>query len=235
MMNEEYGESGQRWDLSISRCAPRASGGGGVAQLLELPNLKINIIHHLHERTMAARMSLRRAHSLFRRPALRHYSSNKQPDIASILAEPSWSVRSLLPDRTSEPSMPSVTPQKLRHLLRLSALPQPASAEEEKSMLQTLESQIHFVQEIQKLDTTGVEPLRSIQDESPAAVKERTIGLDQLREALAKEQVSGRRRRIQRVQGEKNSRPDGEAWDGNALGSASKTKGPYFVVETSSN
>lgn len=99
-------------------------------------------------------------------------------------------------------------------------------------MLKTLESQIHFVKEIQRVDTTGVEPLRSIRDESPAAVEEMTIGVEQLKDAMAREKVSGRRRRIQRVQGERNDRPDGSAWDGNALGSASKTKGPYFVVET---
>lgn len=98
-------------------------------------------------------------------------------------------------------------------------------------MLKTLESQIHFVKEIQRVDTTGVEPLRSIRDESPAAVEEMTIGVGQLKDAMAKEKVSGRRRRIQRAQGERNDRPDGSAWDGNALGSASKTKGPYFVVE----
>lgn len=101
-------------------------------------------------------------------------------------------------------------------------------------MLQTLESQIHFVKEIQRVDATGVEPLRSIYDESPEAVKETTIGLDRLRDAMAQEQVTGRRRRVKRVPIAKNDRPDGNAWDGNALGSASKTKGPYFVVETGS-
>lgn len=99
-------------------------------------------------------------------------------------------------------------------------------------MLKTLESQIHFVKEIQRVDATGVEPLRSIRDESPAAVQEVTIGLDRLKEALAKEQVVGRQRRIRRMQSEKNDRPDGAIWDGNVLGSASKTKGKYFVVET---
>lgn len=102
-------------------------------------------------------------------------------------------------------------------------------------MLQTLDSQIHFVKEIQRVDKTGVEPLRSIRDESPAAVKETTIGLERLQNALAKERVSGRRRRIQRLQSERHDRPDGETWDGNALGSASKTKGPYFVVDTGSS
>lgn len=101
-------------------------------------------------------------------------------------------------------------------------------------MLRTLESQIHFVQEMQRVDTTGVEPLRSIRDESPAAVKETTIGLDQLKDAFAKERVSGRRRRVQRVPSARNGRPEESTWKGNALESASKKKGPYFVVETGS-
>ncbi|KAJ5702212.1 hypothetical protein N7488_009760 [Penicillium malachiteum] len=169
-------------------------------------------------------------------PNIRTYSSTQIPaELESMLAKPSWSVRSLLPGENSKSSTPSITPKQLRHLLRLSALPQPSNAEEEQSMLQTLESQIHFVKEMQQVDTTGVEPLRSIRDETAAAVKETTIGLDHLREALAKENVSGRQRRIQRTQEEKNGRPDGEIWDGNALGSASKTKGKYFVVETGSS
>ncbi|KAJ5541024.1 hypothetical protein N7494_006100 [Penicillium frequentans] len=165
---------------------------------------------------------------------LRSYSS-QTAQLESILARPSWSVRSLLPNESSDPSTPSITPKQLHHLLRLSALPQPASAAEEQSMLRTLESQIHFVKEMQCVDTTGVEPLRSIRDETAAATQETAIGLDQLRDALAKEEVSGRRRRIQRIQGERESRPDGSTWDGDALGYASKTKGKYFVVETGSS
>ncbi|KAJ5720459.1 uncharacterized protein N7483_008393 [Penicillium malachiteum] len=171
-----------------------------------------------------------------RTPIIRTYSSTQIPaELESMLAKPSWSVRALLPDENSTPSTLSITPKQLRHLLRLSALPQPSNAEEEQSMLQTLESQIHFVKEMQQVDTTGVEPLRSIRDETAAAVKETTIGLDQLRDALTKENVSGRQRRIQRTQDKKNDRPDGETWDGNVLGSASKTKGKYFVVETGSS
>ncbi|KAJ5190905.1 DUF726 domain protein [Penicillium cinerascens] len=174
--------------------------------------------------------------SFARNPSFIRLYSSKPPtsDIESILAEPSWSVRSLLPDQSSESSKPPITPKQLHHLLRLSALPQPASAAEEQSMLKTLKSQIHFVKEMQSVDTAGVEPLRSIRDESPAAVKETTIGLDRLKDAISKERVTGRRRRVQRVQNERNTRPDGSAWDGNALGSASKTKGPYFIVETGS-
>ncbi|KAI9373846.1 hypothetical protein BJX61DRAFT_532806 [Aspergillus egyptiacus] len=145
-----------------------------------------------------------------------------------MLAESTWSVRSLLPDPATKPSSPSVTPAQLRHLLRLSALPQPSSQEEEQQMLETLESQIHFVKEIQQVDTTGVEPLQSIRDETPEAMKENTFGLERLREAMAKERVVGRNKKIQRVDSARNDRPDGDAWDGNALGYASKTKGSAF-------
>lgn len=99
-------------------------------------------------------------------------------------------------------------------------------------MLQTLESQIHFVKEMQSVDTAGVEPLRSIRDETQAAMKETSIGLDRLKDALAKEHVSGRRRRIRRVETEKSGRAEESIWNGEALQSASRTKGPYFVVET---
>ncbi|KAL6237283.1 hypothetical protein BDW75DRAFT_228793 [Aspergillus navahoensis] len=155
-------------------------------------------------------------------------STSNDADIRSILAKPTWSVRSLLPDPAKKTSSPSVTPAQLKHLLRLSALPQPTSAEEEQQMLETLESQIHFVKEIQKVDTTGVQPLQAIRDESPEAVKENTIGLERLREAMSKERVVGRNKRIQRIESARNERPDGDAWDGNALGYASKTKGKFF-------
>jgi Asp-tRNA(Asn)/Glu-tRNA(Gln) amidotransferase C subunit len=102
-------------------------------------------------------------------------------------------------------------------------------------MLETLESQLHFVKEIQKVDTTGVEPLQAIRDESPEAVKENTIGLEQLREAMSKERVIGRNKRIQRIESARNERPDGDAWDGNALDYASKTKGKFFVVDTANS
>ncbi|KAA8650779.1 hypothetical protein EYZ11_007627 [Aspergillus tanneri] len=159
-------------------------------------------------------------------------TKSEKTDADLILAKPSWSARSLLPDEAEKSSKPSVTPAQLRHLLRLSALPQPANEEEETKMLESLESQIHFVRKIQQVDATGVEPLQSIRDESPEAIKESTIGLDQLKEALSKERVVGRNKRIQRLKTERNDRPDGDTWDGNALGYASKTKGKFFVVET---
>ncbi|RHZ43135.1 uncharacterized protein CDV56_101283 [Aspergillus thermomutatus] len=189
---------------------------------------------------MLLRQSSRIVPGLLSRNALRSraygfrlYSSSKfdEVDIEAMLAKPSWSVKSLLPSESAIEST-TVTPKQLHHLLRLSALPQPVSKEEEDAMLRTLESQIHFVKEIQSVDATGVEPLQAIRDESPEAIQENTIGLEQLKEAMSKERVVGRSRRIHRVESARNDRPDGDAWDGNALGYASKTKGKFFVVET---
>ncbi|CAG7916300.1 unnamed protein product [Penicillium olsonii] len=175
--------------------------------------------------------SLRSSSPRFNASLSRSYSDKSDlADIFSMIGAPNWSVKSLLPNPASKPPQ-SITPKELHHLLRISALPQPASAEEEQSMIETLESQIHFVKEIQLVDTTGVEPLPRIRDETSDAVKEHTIGVEQLKEYLAKEHTSGRRGRIQRIVGVKNDRPDGEAWDGDALKSATKTKGKYFVVE----
>lgn len=97
-------------------------------------------------------------------------------------------------------------------------------------MLDTLAAQLHFVGEIQRVDTTGVKPLRAIRDETEAAEQEQTIGLDTLKEALAKEKTIGKwHRRIQRGTTPADAR-DVEGWD--VLGSAEKKVGKYFVVES---
>uniref|UniRef100_A0A093V2S9 Putative membrane protein C6F6.13c n=1 Tax=Talaromyces marneffei PM1 TaxID=1077442 RepID=A0A093V2S9_TALMA len=172
--------------------------------------------------------------------ARRLYSSQPpkytSKDIATLLAKPTWSVQSLLPN-THDPTIPlSITPQTLHHLLRLSALPQPVDKTEETSMLRTLEAQIHFVKSIQDVDTKDASPLRAIRDESREAIKESTISLETLKEALAKEQVVGRRRKIQRqtttIEDGKASHVESDQWDGNALGSATKTAGKFFVVQS---
>lgn len=97
-------------------------------------------------------------------------------------------------------------------------------------MLDTLAAQLHFVGEIQRVDTTDVKPLRAIRDETQAAENEQTIGLETLKDTLAKEKTIGKwHRRIQR-----DTRPvdanDVEDWD--ILGSAEKRAGKYFVVES---
>jgi Asp-tRNA(Asn)/Glu-tRNA(Gln) amidotransferase C subunit len=151
-------------------------------------------------------------------------------ELERLLAEPTWSVKSLLPPKERAPDAPNITSQQLRHLLRLSALPPPESPEEEQKMLDTLTAQLHFVGKIQEVDTTGVEPLRAIRDETAEAEAEQTITIGKMQRALEKEQVVGRyHKRIER-----NTTPvdasDVEDWD--VLGSAERKSGKYFVVES---
>ncbi|KAF3008836.1 hypothetical protein E8E13_010808 [Curvularia kusanoi] len=159
-----------------------------------------------------------------RRPGL-------HPDeLEALLAKPTWSVESLLPPKTRAPDAPEISSKQLHHLLRLSALPLPETPEQEQKMLDTLAAQLYFVGEIQRVDTTGIKPLRAIRDETQAAEQEQTIGLDTLKEALAKEETIGKwHRRIQRDTTPVNAK-DVEDWD--VLGSAEKKVGKYFVVES---
>ncbi|KAI3327992.1 hypothetical protein HD806DRAFT_345112 [Xylariaceae sp. AK1471] len=130
-------------------------------------------------------------------------------DLASLLSQPTWSVRSLLPPSTSTPTQSTpITPQTLHHLLRLSALPNPQTPAEESQMLATLSSQLHFVRAIQSVDTTNIMPLRAIRDETAQGLREQTIGLAELRDALEAEDVVGhaRRPRRRRTQGSGHAR-----------------------------
>lgn len=95
-------------------------------------------------------------------------------------------------------------------------------------MLSTLSQQLHFVKEIQKVDTTGVEPLRSLRDETMAGEQEAELGMEALREALELEEMRGKHhKRIRRRNGGREK--EEEEWD--VLGTASKKVGRYFVVE----
>ncbi|KAF2277690.1 uncharacterized protein EI97DRAFT_449740 [Westerdykella ornata] len=151
-------------------------------------------------------------------------------DLDQLLAKPTWSVESLLPSKSAASESPKISTQQLHHLLRLSALPAPENAEAEQKMLDTLSAQLHFVGEIQQVDTSGVTPLRAIRDETAAAEVEQTITLDTLKDALAKEQVVGKHyKRIQRKIDHVDAK-DVEDWD--VLGSAERKAGRFFVVES---
>lgn len=98
-------------------------------------------------------------------------------------------------------------------------------------MLSDLRAQLHFVNQIQKVDTEGVEPLRSIHDETEAASKENEITLENMQEALAREEIVGQHhRRIKRRRNVVVDPRGSEEW--NVLGQASKKVGKYFVVES---
>lgn len=150
------------------------------------------------------------------------------PGIAALLEKPTWSVKSLLPNPDSQ-SAPTITPKQLHHLLRLSALPLPTDEQEEAEMLKTLQSQIHFVKEIQKVDTNGVEPLRAIRDESVEGIEEQTVTLADLQVHLDAEEVVGRNGRIKRRPKEDLEAKEAESWDPFTM-SEGKSKGRYFFV-----
>ncbi|KFY44815.1 hypothetical protein V495_03260 [Pseudogymnoascus sp. VKM F-4514 (FW-929)] len=170
-----------------------------------------------------------------RTPSTRKYSAKRvletEADTAEFLSKPSWSVKSLLPSGSDASATPSTTPAQLSHLLRLSALPQPKDAEEEASMIAMLESQLHFVKEIQKVDTTGVEPLQAIREETEEAVAERTIGLETLKKALAQEEFKGMMKRPKRREIEPKEMD--HKWK--PLATANRTAGEYFVVKNGKN
>ncbi|KAI1438644.1 hypothetical protein GGR50DRAFT_372301 [Xylaria sp. CBS 124048] len=117
--------------------------------------------------------------------------------ISAHLQHPTWSVRSLLPPEgiTSDSTIP---PQTLHHLLRLSALPSPQSPTEESQLLATLSAQLHFARAVQAVDTTDIQPLRAIRDETSVGLREQTLGLAELRDALAEEDLVGHARRPRR-------------------------------------
>ncbi|KFA66610.1 hypothetical protein S40285_03029 [Stachybotrys chlorohalonatus IBT 40285] len=155
------------------------------------------------------------------------YRASSPPSIRDAFSKPSWSVRSLLsPD--DAPPAESITPQQLHHLLRLSALPLPKTKAEEDSMMATLQSQLRFVRTVQRVDTRHVEPLRAIRDETEQGLREITVGLDDLRGVLDKETRAGHYQRPRRVK--ERIEPEEEKWD--ALATASRKAGKYFVVES---
>ncbi|MCJ1242373.1 hypothetical protein MMC14_010381 [Varicellaria rhodocarpa] len=150
--------------------------------------------------------------------------------LPTLFEEPSWSVNSLLDVSYQVKPVPAITQTQLHRLLRLSALPPPTSEDEEAKILKTLASQLHFVQAIQNIDTTGIEPLRSIKDETTQAKMENEINLDSLKEEFGNEEIVGPSRRIRRKQILPVATSNVENWD--ALFHVPKKVGRYIVVET---
>lgn len=95
-------------------------------------------------------------------------------------------------------------------------------------MISTLQSQLQFVRAVQRVDTTGVEPLRAIRDETEEGVKENTITLDSLKGILDAETRVGHYQRPRRVKQKVES--EAENWD--ALSTASRKAGRFFVVQS---
>ena len=135
----------------------------------------------------------------------------------------------MLPEsKTDQPSL--VSRDQLHHLLKLSALPTPKSEKEEFTMLKTLENQIHFVEEVQSIDTTDVEPLVAIRDESADNIKDEMITLEKLQPYLDQEEKVGNNGTIRRKKPATMIKDSG--WDPFKLGDGeeSRRKGKFFFV-----
>ena len=96
-------------------------------------------------------------------------------------------------------------------------------------MLDMLQSQLQFVQAIRGVNTTGVEPLQCIRDETSMAQRENEISVHTLKDELAKEEHVGFSGRIVRT-GTALEAEDAEHVD--PLAQAPKTLGRYVVVNT---
>ena len=99
-----------------------------------------------------------------------------------------------------------------------------------------LQSQLQFVRAIQEVDTEGVEPLVALRDETEEAEKEGTIGLEEMRGELEKEEVVGMRgrivrRKVKEVRGEGNGAKE-EGGNLDLLAQAPRRLGRYVVVDT---
>lgn len=188
----------------------------------------------LPRRRIILRFSSSYGPNTFRRiktnPEYQEEPSQTLEEIEEALATPTWSVKSLLPSAADVESGAEIDKAKLHHLLRLSALPSPANEEQESQMLKDLRAQLHFVKQIQEVDTQGVEPLKAIRDQSAMKVAEDTITLESMRDSLAREEVVGQyHRRIQRKKEVKPETEGSEDWD--PLAHAKKTVGRFFVVD----
>lgn len=146
-----------------------------------------------------------------------------KPSIADILSKPTWSVRSLTDSSETE----TITEKQLNHLLRLSALSVDSKTDRE-SMLATLQSQLSFVRAVQRVDTTGVEPLRAIRDETGHALRESSVTLEKMKPILDEEVKVGHYQRPKRVK--KKVESEAENWD--ALSTATVKEGRFFVVKS---
>ncbi|QIW97776.1 hypothetical protein AMS68_003294 [Peltaster fructicola] len=149
--------------------------------------------------------------------------------VEKALSQPTWAVASLLPAGATVSELPKISSKQLHHLLRLAALPPPKNQVEEDNMLQTLSSQLQFVNAIQNVDTTDVEPLQSLRDETAEGRKEAEITVETLKDALAQEEVVGQYH--QRIRRRRHQLPASQYQKWDVLGHAERRVGRFFVVQ----
>ncbi|KAK7206872.1 hypothetical protein BZA70DRAFT_275238 [Myxozyma melibiosi] len=83
-------------------------------------------------------------------------------ELDKIFSEPTWTVQSLLSQSNPEELHSDINPSSLRQLLRRSGLQFPKDEQEERKLLFDLQRQLVFVDHVQDIDTSGIEPLNRI-------------------------------------------------------------------------
>lgn len=91
------------------------------------------------------------------------------------------------------------------------------------------------MREIQSVDTTGVEPLRAIRDESEQAEKEQEMTLEGMKDALGREQLVGKHVRRVRRRPEEDGVVQDAPSDWRPLDAAKRSVGEYFAVDGKRN
>ena len=160
-----------------------------------------------------------------------HSTSTSKLDLTTLFSQPTLSVATLIPQTNVREHTDPIDSKQLHHLLRLSALPPPKDSRDEAAMLTTLSSQLHFVREIQKVDTEGVVPLSSLRDETAQGRKDVELGLEALAGALAQEEIRGQFHRRIRRKSSTDQEETGQTKKWDVLGTAEKKVGKFFVVE----
>lgn len=195
---------------------------------------RVRIVSHQRQWRRFITQASRAPSESTRNPPPVSIAARNAHDVEEILAEPSWSVISLLGNSDVLLTQPEISQTQLHRLLRLSALPLPRSEVEEATMMKDLTSHLRFVQAVQQVDTEGVEPLQSIRDETRQGERESMVTVESLKEEFDKEVVVGKRGRIMRtkVSPQVNEGRKGDLEDWDVLAQASKKWGRYFLVET---
>lgn len=83
--------------------------------------------------------------------------------LGKLFSRPSWSTKLMITKETGKLTGGNdVSPSQIERLLLLSALPAPKDSVQKEKLIQDIREQLQFVDEVRKIDTKDVEPLRSL-------------------------------------------------------------------------
>jgi hypothetical protein len=125
------------------------------------------------------------------------FSNRPGINLDELIGSPGWILEDLLPPNrlknihVKNAEKDSISPETLRHLLRLSGLPPPRSDQEETELLSALHDQLHFVRHVQSVDTTNIKPLIRIGKEYESTDHAGTISYEECVEESKVDDIPG--------------------------------------------